>query len=651
MSGLETRDWLPIGLFLDRHLLRLVFRHLLELDSSPPVNFEDFVYTILNCPAADAQDLLQDYFQSQSETKLDSDGLLASAAISSMLTTADLADLCTHFGEPQRFGSHEFRTMLETSSPSDFVALLTTVSQTYPDFLKPTQWSIIRRSEQILRSRGLSSAGGSVLLRYQLRSSVRGFSRSALAAEPRLGWEKYLQLVYDFASQFLPTDTAIECLEDAADIYASQIAFDAMRRENVELTGKGEQQRWYQRSTERRRRTPSIRKAASLSGYPIVLIERKRGRQMHGEKATGRNTKEKAITKDSRLPLSHPNVVAKRKPTENMQQPSQQSPKPNAEKYPTPATDVNSDNAIDQEKDSLEKPSSKLDAADNQSHSERLDHYEAPNTAAQRRPRQATGITSNYFTTPAAVPKAKASKRQPAGTSCIPVPPLSSAKFGLIQEELANNPFHLLLAVVFLNKTRGAHAVPALRALIHRYPTPSALATATTADIVPLIRHLGLQNQRAAKLIALARAWVAAPPAKDRRHRTPDYPCKGAHRAVGPDEVLADADERAAALEIAHLPGAGAYAWDSWRIFCRDVLRGLARGWNGEGAGPLFEPEWKRVVPADKELRAFLRWLWLREGWEWDPRTGEKGVAGQRLMEAVERGGFAWSDDGGEGLE
>jgi len=33
--------------------------------------------------------------------------------------------------------------------------------------------------------------------------------------------------------------------------------------------------------------------------------------------------------------------------------------------------------------------------------------------------------------------------------------------------------------------------------------------------------------------------------------------------------------------------------------------------------GKMFEPEWMRVVPKDKELRAFLRWKWLKEGWNW----------------------------------
>ncbi len=67
------------------------------------------------------------------------------------------------------------------------------------------------------------------------------------------------------------------------------------------------------------------------------------------------------------------------------------------------------------------------------------------------------------------------------------------------------------------------------------------------------------------------------------------------------------------AFEVAHLPGIGPYALDSFRIFHRDEMRGLAKDWLGSGAEEGFEPEWMRVRPRDKELRAYLEWLWERE--------------------------------------
>jgi hypothetical protein len=100
------------------------------------------------------------------------------------------------------------------------------------------------------------------------------------------------------------------------------------------------------------------------------------------------------------------------------------------------------------------------------------------------------------------------------------------------------------------------------------------------------------------------------------------------------------------AWEIGHLTQ-GRYAIDSWRIFCRDVLLGRARDWNGKGARPEFQPEWMRVQPMDKELRACLRWMWMREGWEWDPETGERMPLREEMRRAVNEGRVEYDDRGG----
>lgn len=75
--------------------------------------------------------------------------------------------------------------------------------------------------------------------------------------------------------------------------------------------------------------------------------------------------------------------------------------------------------------------------------------------------------------------------------------------------------------------------------------------------------------------------------------------------------------------EVAHLPGVGAYALDSWRIFCLDEFRKGSletKAAEGAGEGQLNNhenEEWRRVVPKDKELRAYLRWRWAKEGVRW----------------------------------
>lgn len=237
--------------------------------------------------------------------------------------------------------------------------------------------------------------------------------------------------------------------------------------------------------------------------------------------------------------------------------------------------------------------------------------------------------------------------------SCLPFPPVDAPSFGLIQEQLAHDPFRLLIATIFLNRTRGGVAIPVLFEVFGRYPTVQAMAAAELSELVSMIRGLGFQNQRAKKCIGLAQTWLAQPPTKGKRYRELNYPRKLDGRDVGRDECIDDEDPRVA-WEIAHLPGVGAYSLDSWRIFCRDELRGLARlrDWNGSGSQtPGFAPEWKTVLPYDKELRAYLTWMWLKEGWIWNRETGERTEASEKVMRAARRGGVAHEEDGNWVLE
>ncbi|KAI9847235.1 MAG: hypothetical protein M1838_000971 [Thelocarpon superellum] len=274
-----------------------------------------------------------------------------------------------------------------------------------------------------------------------------------------------------------------------------------------------------------------------------------------------------------------------------------------------------------------------------------------PMVRRKRSQRPRMPVHSPYFTSALGAKNG----RSLAGTaSCIPFTPISSAVFGLVQERLAEDPFRLLVAVTFLNRTRGLQAIPVFYRLMEAYPTPEALASADEQAVAELIRHLGLQNTRARRYVRLAKAWVEDPPIRGRRHRRLNYPTLGAGRAIKPRGVVPDEteDARDGAFEIAHLPTAGPYALDSWRIFCRDRLRGVATGWNSEDAATTdFEPEWKRVVPLDKELRAFLRWMWLKEGWEWDPRTGHRARASDELMKHAMDGTIVWEEAMDEGRD
>jgi methyl-CpG-binding domain protein 4 len=179
---------------------------------------------------------------------------------------------------------------------------------------------------------------------------------------------------------------------------------------------------------------------------------------------------------------------------------------------------------------------------------------------------------------------------------------LQPARFGLIQERICSSLYALVVQAVLWNQTRGSMARPVLFAFLAQYPSPEKLSSASLEELTAMLQPIGLHNIRAVRLIALANAWLAAPPSKTRRYRKLHYPSRGCGTDVKPGDVLGLEDERAG-WEIAHLPGMGAYALDSYRIFYRDKLRGIK--FTTE-----IEPEWKRVRAEDKELKAYLEWKW-----------------------------------------
>lgn len=61
--------------------------------------------------------------------------------------------------------------------------------------------------------------------------------------------------------------------------------------------------------------------------------------------------------------------------------------------------------------------------------------------------------------------------------------------------------------------------------------------------------------------------------------------------------------------------------------------------------------EWTRVLPLDKELRAYLRWRWLRLGFDWDPVSGERRGVDEGLRERVWDGGVVVEGMGEGGFE
>lgn len=243
--------------------------------------------------------------------------------------------------------------------------------------------------------------------------------------------------------------------------------------------------------------------------------------------------------------------------------------------------------------------------------------------------------------------------------SGLPFPPLDAPRFGLVQELLANEPFWLLAALVFLTRVAGRVSLPvfwavkarcgssprALEALLADTETTTPTPT-TTTTLEQDLRHLGLARMRCAALGRLARRWLAQPPQAGVATAVKNYPPGGERGAAEEGRTSTRADTQ---WEIGHITQ-GAYAVDAWRIFCRDALLGKTPtnddGRQAPDGGDDSQPEWMRVQPRDKELRAYLRWQWMRAGWDWDPRSGARTPLRDELRRAVNEGRVGYDADG-----
>ncbi|XP_014802259.1 PREDICTED: methyl-CpG-binding domain protein 4 isoform X2 [Calidris pugnax] len=161
-----------------------------------------------------------------------------------------------------------------------------------------------------------------------------------------------------------------------------------------------------------------------------------------------------------------------------------------------------------------------------------------PRTQVERRK------TSPYFSTPSP-PRRKAFRKW--------TPPRSP--FNLIQETLFHDPWKLLIATIFLNKTSGKMAIPVLWEFLKKYPSPEVARAADWKEMSELLRPLGLYELRAKTIIKFSDEYLS------KRWR---YPIE--------------------------LHGIGKYGNDSYRIFCVN--------------------EWKEVQPQDHKLNVYHAWLW-----------------------------------------
>ena len=69
--------------------------------------------------------------------------------------------------------------------------------------------------------------------------------------------------------------------------------------------------------------------------------------------------------------------------------------------------------------------------------------------------------------------------------------------FCISQENLFHNPWQLLVATIFLNRTGGERAIPLALAFLEDYPDPTTVLEAPVEDIAEFFKPIGLSNRRA----------------------------------------------------------------------------------------------------------------------------------------------------------
>ena len=134
--------------------------------------------------------------------------------------------------------------------------------------------------------------------------------------------------------------------------------------------------------------------------------------------------------------------------------------------------------------------------------------------------------------------------------------PREFSPYRLIQEDLRDHPWRLLVACMMLNQTTNVQVKQVMPKFFERYPGPAAAMNADLVEMANIIRPLGLYNRRARAIQRMSRDFF---------------------------DSSFDAD-------VQEFYGIGKYAADSYRIFILDEC-------------PAFES-----AVDDKELKKYVRW-------------------------------------------
>ena len=169
-------------------------------------------------------------------------------------------------------------------------------------------------------------------------------------------------------------------------------------------------------------------------------------------------------------------------------------------------------------------------------------HSETVSTPTPRRKRKTPSSpyfnTENQLPSPSPTPTKASTQVKRAKVSVIETfggppselqhfRPTSPNEFGLIQEKLRDEPWKMLVAVIFLNKTTAKMALPLLAQLFEQWPTPERLSNADVHELATFLYPIGLYNVRAKRLIDFSTKWISDPPQREVlkvRKGLKDYP-------------------------------------------------------------------------------------------------------------------------------
>ncbi|PWN29204.1 DNA glycosylase [Jaminaea rosea] len=175
--------------------------------------------------------------------------------------------------------------------------------------------------------------------------------------------------------------------------------------------------------------------------------------------------------------------------------------------------------------------------------------------------------------------------------------------YGLVQEIITPDVFGMLIVTILLNQTTGRAAIPVFYDLLERWPTPSSLRDADLGMLTDMLQPIGLHNIRAKRLKDLGTMWCEQPPQLGVLHKSrvvlPSTGRKRRKKKLDDDEEEPQKPTYPP-TEISHLPGAGRYALDSYRLF-RPSLVDTTRATVQIGLGPKPESDRWQLILAKRE--------------------------------------------------